>query len=128
MNIGLIIANLLDKHETSQKEFAAALDVTESTVSMWKQQKRKPDIDMIKKIAIYFDVPTDYLLGMPKKNYTYPSNEKEDIIDEKTQNILTAFAQLSDDNKDIAIGEVKKILKEQRLEYAMSNNKAKKEA
>ncbi|RKI36281.1 XRE family transcriptional regulator [bacterium D16-51] len=120
MNIGLIITNLLDKHEISQKAFATALDVTESTVSMWKQQKRKPNIVMIKKIAIYFDVSTDYLLGMPKNNYTYLSNEKETITDEKTQNILTAFAQLSDDNKDIAIGEVKKILKEQRLENAFS--------
>ena len=60
--------------------------------------------------------------------------EKSDIsqinieMDEKSNNLISAFLQLNEDNKDIAIGEVKKILKEQRLEYAMSNNKAKKEA
>lgn len=131
MNIGLIIAELLEKNDISQKEFSTALNVSKSTVSMWKHQNRNPDIDMLIKIAQYFDVSTDYLLGL-STNYSKNASanaEKEDVLDEKSKNLMAAFSQLTEDNKDIAIGEVKKLLKDQRLEAVFSDSaKAKREA
>lgn len=55
----------------NQVEFAKIFNVTKQTVSNWESGKRKPDIEMLSKIAQYFDVTTDYLLGnTDKRNKT----------------------------------------------------------
>lgn len=47
----------------TQEEFAKALKVTKGAVAMWETDKRTPDVDMLKKIADYFHVSVDYLIG-----------------------------------------------------------------
>ena len=46
----------------SQSELAKHLDTLQQTVGRWETGKIEPNIPMIKKIASYFDVSTDYLL------------------------------------------------------------------
>ncbi len=131
MGFGEIIVSLRKRININQKQLGDVLGVSSGAIGMWENNKRQPDFDTLKKIALYFKVTTDYILDMPQNII---KEEKSDIsqinieMDEKSNNLISAFLQLNEDNKDIAIGEVKKILKEQRLEYAMSNNKAKKEA
>lgn len=50
----------------SLKILGKALGVSESTVSLYENNKRQPDNDMLRKIADYFNVSTDYLLGLSK--------------------------------------------------------------
>lgn len=45
-----------------QKDVAEKLDVTKSAVGMWENNKRTPNIIMLKKIAKAFGVTTDELL------------------------------------------------------------------
>lgn len=59
-----------------------------------------PHMDTIIKLANYFRVSTDYLLCQ---------------IDTQDEKALRAFQQLNDDNKDIIVGEMKKLLKEQQF-------------
>ena len=47
-----------------QSDIAKALCVTDATVSRWEMSKQEPDFDMLIKIAQYFGVTTDYLLGL----------------------------------------------------------------
>ena len=48
----------------SQLELAKELNVAQSTVGMWETGKREPDFETLCKIAIYFDVTSDFLLGL----------------------------------------------------------------
>lgn len=52
----------------NQVEFAKVFNVTKQTVSNWESGKRKPDTEMLSKIAQYFNVSTDYLLGTDLNN------------------------------------------------------------
>lgn len=52
----------------NQVEFAKIFNVTKQTVSNWESGKRKPDTEMLSKIAQYFNVSTDYLLGTDLNN------------------------------------------------------------
>ncbi len=45
----------------TQKELAKALDVTQTAITYWETGKREPSIEMLEKIANYFDVSLDYL-------------------------------------------------------------------
>lgn len=51
----------LQKH-WKQVELAEKCNVAKSTVAMWETGERKPDIIMLKKLAIVFGCTTDELL------------------------------------------------------------------
>ena len=48
----------------SQKELAEALSVSQRSISSWETGFRQPDFETLEKIAKYFGVSADYLLGL----------------------------------------------------------------
>jgi transcriptional regulator with XRE-family HTH domain len=48
----------------SQRKLGETLGVVNQTVSFWETGSREPDLDMLVKIAKYFEVSTDYLVGI----------------------------------------------------------------
>lgn len=53
----------------SQVELAKILHVTKQTVSNWENGNIVPSVEMLMKIAKYFSVSTDYLLGLDNRQY-----------------------------------------------------------
>lgn len=47
----------------SRRKLGEILSVCNQTVSFWESGNREPDLDAIVKIADFFDVSADYLLG-----------------------------------------------------------------
>lgn len=47
----------------SQKKLGEALGVCNQTISFWEMGSREPDLDMLKKIAAFFNVSCDELLN-----------------------------------------------------------------
>lgn len=47
----------------TQAQFADAMGVSQSTVTFWENGKREPDLSTVVKLADFYDVTTDYLLG-----------------------------------------------------------------
>lgn len=52
----------------TQTELSKLLNVSNGTIAMWETDKRQPDIDTLKKLANFFNVTTDYLLGKDIKD------------------------------------------------------------
>lgn len=50
--------------DLNQRELAKIIDVTQAGVSRWERGERTPDIVMLEKLAKFFDVSADYLLGL----------------------------------------------------------------
>ena len=61
------IKTLRISRNMNQVEFAKALCVTKQCVSNWENDNVVPSIDMLCKIADFFNVTTDYLLGRQEK-------------------------------------------------------------
>ena len=55
---------LREKRRISQRELATALNVSHAVISFWETGRNEPTLQMLKKIAQYFEVTTDYLVGM----------------------------------------------------------------
>ena len=70
VKLGNKIATLRKQKGLHQKDFASILNVSSSTIGMWETDKRQPNLDMIVKIAKYFNVTADFLLDI----YEDPSN------------------------------------------------------
>ena len=47
----------------SQRKFGELFGVCNQTVSFWETGSREPDLDALIKIADFFDVSIDFLLG-----------------------------------------------------------------
>lgn len=50
-----------------QSEIAELLHTKQNTISRWEKGEVEPNIEQIIELACYFDVTTDYLLGL--ENY-----------------------------------------------------------
>lgn len=55
---------LMKDNETSAYKLAKAIGADNQTVLNWQQCKNEPKITYLKMIAEYFDVSSDYLLGL----------------------------------------------------------------
>jgi transcriptional regulator with XRE-family HTH domain len=51
------------KKETSKAKLLDDLGVSARTLELWEAQQSRPDIDTLPKLAAYFDVTVDYLVG-----------------------------------------------------------------
>jgi transcriptional regulator with XRE-family HTH domain len=67
MDIGKTLATLRKNNGLNQREFAQSIGVSNGAVAMWETNKRQPDIEMLIKIANYYHVSLDYLLGISNK-------------------------------------------------------------
>ena len=61
------IKQLRNTYRLSQKDLADCLYVSKQTVSNWENDNIAPSIEMLIKIAGFFHVSTDYLLGLDNK-------------------------------------------------------------
>ncbi len=62
--IGTNLKLLREEMKLTQRQLGVKLGVCNQTVSFWENGSREPDLDMLVKIACYFGVSTDYLLGI----------------------------------------------------------------
>ena len=55
---------LIDDRGLNIQKFSKQISVPVSTISDWLNKKTTPSIENIPKIALFFKVSTDYLLGL----------------------------------------------------------------
>ncbi|MDQ7092212.1 helix-turn-helix transcriptional regulator [Desulfosporosinus sp. PR] len=61
--LGKRLLYLRNKHRLTQEELAKILCMSRSTYAQYEVDRRKPDYDTLQRIADYFKVSTDFLLG-----------------------------------------------------------------
>ena len=52
------------ERKLSQADLAKELNVSQRSISSWETGFRQPDFETLERIAKFFDVTTDYLLGL----------------------------------------------------------------
>lgn len=63
ISFSLRLKTLRDERDISQAELAKNIDIGASTIGMWETGERFPTAQYLDKVATYFNVTTDYLLG-----------------------------------------------------------------
>ena len=76
--LGARLKKLRKAKKLTQQDLASKINVTHVSISGYESGRRSPDTDTLQKIADYFDVSVDYLLGRSDiKKPESPSEEKE---------------------------------------------------
>lgn len=66
--ISNVIRRLRRERDITQEELAAAVGVTYQSVSRWENGQAYPDMELIPKIADFFNISTDILFGTDKES------------------------------------------------------------
>ena len=61
--LGKVLKELRLERKVTQEQLGNTLGVKKNTISQWESETNEPNSGMIIKLADYFDVSTDYLLG-----------------------------------------------------------------
>ena len=75
----------------NQVEFARVMGVSKQCVSNWENDNVMPSIEMLIKIADFFNVTTDYILGRNEKVYIDASG----LTDEQVGHISLVVSDMS---------------------------------
>lgn len=114
--IGEKIRELRQNIGLLQSELAQKIGVSTSTIGMYEQNRRDPDTDTLKRLADFFNVSTDYLLGrtlveqidkkLQNNDIAIAANSKVDLgklaqIDNKTAKLINTLIDdfLSEDEE-----------------------------
>ena len=62
--LGKRLKELREEKELTQKEVAAALQLHSVTYLHYEKDQREPPLKVLAEMAVFFDVSTDYLLGL----------------------------------------------------------------
>lgn len=63
MTLGARIRLLRDKNKIERQQLADGIGITYHALSKYETDEREPDFGVLLKLADYFNVSTDYLLG-----------------------------------------------------------------
>lgn len=74
------LEKLRNAYNLTQTQLADELCVTKQTVSNWENGNILPSVDTLIRICNFFNVSTDYILGLDNKNYIEVSNLSLEVI------------------------------------------------
>ncbi|WP_312499683.1 helix-turn-helix transcriptional regulator [Enterococcus sp.] len=94
---------LADKEKISVVELEEKLDFSRNSLYAWK--KSKPSVDKLKKVAEYFNVSTDYLLGRTDIPRVNKEASKKLTVEEALSSVMSSDGKpLTDNDRRILTG------------------------
>lgn len=73
MDFNIRLENLIEEKNVTQKQLSTELHIATSTLNGYINSYREPDFNTLVRLARYFDVSTDYLLGLSTEKKPAPS-------------------------------------------------------
>lgn len=109
--IGIKIKELRELYKKTQDDLAKFLGVAPQTIYKYEKGINEPDLKTINKIAEYFNVTTDYLLGRTDN----PSEKKYKHLDNTLiGRVSTKIEKMDDDELELLDKLVDKLMKDDK--------------
>ena len=104
---------LCDAKGVSCNKAALEIGLSNATVPKWKKTGFTPKGDTLSKIAEYFGVTVDFLLGSEQEKTPTENGERKDILDEVDVAFYGDYKVLSEDEK-ATLRDMARIMRERR--------------
>lgn len=116
------IVELRKSKKITQEVLAGKIGVSRSALSQYELGSRQPDYEIVKRMAKYFEVSTDYLLG---KDDRHPAEKLKEYLDmELTDEEIIERMNFKVDNLTLSIEEVKEFIAFVRAKRFMKSGQA----
>ena len=93
---------LMKQRNVTQYKLSKDIGISDSLFSMWKKNTQRPSTDLIIKIAGYFNVSADYLLGLSENPETSAAKGRNDYSKDETD-LVSTYRQLTPNSKQIVL-------------------------
>lgn len=123
------LKSLRNQANKTQQQVADFLGITRAAYSHFENGRNEPDQETIVKLADYFDVSTDYLLGRKEKPHYYDLTEKDErniekeleaMINDLSDGGALAFSkedgEMSEETRELLIASLENSLRFARIE------------
>ena len=80
------IRDLREDRDLRQSDLAELIGIDQRTISNYETGKSKPDSDALIRLADFFNVSIDYLVGRVKQDFYY-SQDKKKVIENIQQSL-----------------------------------------
>ena len=102
---GKRLKELRQEHNLTQKDLAQKLNRSTSTIGMCETNQREPSSELLSDCAKFFEVTTDYLLGLTNQKYfradeTISFHSKGKLSDEDMKMVRNLIDRLVKDHKE----------------------------
>ncbi|MGO4496790.1 helix-turn-helix transcriptional regulator [Paenibacillus sp. 2RAB27] len=121
MKYGDRIALLREKRGLTQEDLSVKIGISRASLSHYETNRREPDYETINKIANFFNVSIDYLLGRTNHQQTVLDEEVRDFVenlDLTDEGILQKFS-LTVDGKRLSAEEARRFIAFVRAERSL---------
>lgn len=121
MKYGDRIAQLREKKAMTQEDLASKLGISRASLSHYETSRREPDYETINKIATFFNVSVDYLLGRtehPNMVLEVDVRQFVESLELSDEHILNTFA-LTIDGRTLSPEEAKRFINFIRAERSL---------
>jgi transcriptional regulator with XRE-family HTH domain len=115
-NFQNIFRKLRTSSNLTQSAIAEKIGISRSTIGMYETGAREPDFETLEKIADYFNVDIDFLLGRTNQTTMLPETIGKYS---KTHELDVIYEQLSDHNQRKVLTYSKNLLSTQQMEDAL---------
>ncbi|PYI57206.1 helix-turn-helix domain-containing protein [Paenibacillus flagellatus] len=115
------IAYLREKRGLTQEDLANKLGISRASLSHYETNRREPDYETLNKIANFFDISLDYLLGRTENPHVILDNEVREFVDSlelSDESILDKFS-LTIDGRKLSPEESRRFIAFVRAERSM---------
>lgn len=102
MDFNVRLGNLIEESNVTQRHLALDLHVASSTINGYISGYREPDFSMLIRLASYFDVSTDYLLGLSNEKKPAPSS-----LDFAESELIRLYRSLTPERRELLCGQAK---------------------
>lgn len=102
----LPLKELRKNRNMTQADLSKSLNISASSIGMWEQGRREPDLDNLNRIADFFNVSTDYLLGRKILNDSSPLSTEQ-------KNVLNVFGQLNKPHRQMILNMMSALVTQQ---------------
>lgn len=101
------ILELLEEKGVSGAEMSRQCGFSNAVFSQWKNKKQNPSAEKVSKMAEYFNVSVDYLLGITDIKKEKPRVRSDEELDRE---FATLYNQLSKEQRDMIKAQIKGLL------------------
>ena len=103
------LMELREERNLTQNDIARAIDTSRTNIGRWEKGLNEPAASYLIKLAEFFEVSTDYLLGLEDdigiKKFSAPiKNEKPDELSPDGKELLAIFNSLDSDYQAQILG------------------------
>jgi transcriptional regulator with XRE-family HTH domain len=122
MKYGNRIAQLRDERRLTQEELAQKIGINRAALSHYENNRREPDYETLQRIAAYFKVSIDFLMGGVQDTSKITDPDVKQFVDGlelSDQALLDKYA-LTIDGKKLTAEEAKRFIAFIRADRAMN--------